>query len=228
MHRVLWQGSSELSNLFAYGNQSHQQAGQNSSGMITSRSGGVGWPSTSYSPVPFTGHSPNGDAMVNSSARNYSQIDSKPQKQQHAASPPHENSSFGVGIEFASGRRELIVSSLVPGCSAQVNGSIRIGDQMVEAGGVKGLDFKTAREIILGRQGTSVNLTFLRQGQTFRVNLIRGNSDFVQVGPVHPFAWSLVLRSPPSAHLLPLFLWSVCKFVCKSMESHTLCLCEPS
>ena len=189
MHRAHWQTSNELSNLFTYGNQSHQQAGQNTSGMMTSRSnGGGGWPPTSYSPVTFTGHSTSGDAMANLSARSYSQIDSIPQKQLQAASPPHENSSFGVGIEFASGRRELIVSSLVPGCSAQVNGSIRVGDQMVEAGGVKGLDFKTAREIILGRQGTSVNLTFLRQGQTFRVNLIRGNSDFVQVGAVHPFA----------------------------------------
>ena len=74
-----------------------------------------------------------------------------------------------------------MVSSLVNGCSAYVNGTIRVGDEMIEADGVAGLDFKQAREIILGRQGTTVTLTFRRQTQTYRVTLLRGNSDFVQV-----------------------------------------------
>ena len=89
--------------------------------------------------------------------------------------------TFGVGIEFASGRRELIVSSLVPGCSAHANGTICEGDEMLEAGGVAGLDFKQAREIILGKQGTTVDLTFRRQSMTYRVTLMRGNSGFIQV-----------------------------------------------
>jgi C-terminal processing protease CtpA/Prc len=53
---------------------------------------------------------------------------------------------------------------------------------MVEVDGVTGLDFKQAREIILGKQGTTVDLTFRRQSQTYRVTLMRGNSGFIQVG----------------------------------------------
>jgi hypothetical protein len=109
----------------------------------------------------------------------------QPQQQQQSSQPPHENATFGVGIEFASGRRELIVSSLVPGCSAQVNGTIRVGDELIEAVGVTGIDFKQARDLILGRQGTSVNLRFRRDSQTYPVTLIRGNSDYIQLEHKH-------------------------------------------
>ena len=120
-----------------------------------------------YSPVQF-GHQMNGDS-------------NRPPATQQQKREPHEVTTFGVGIEFASGRRELIVSSLVPGCSAHANGAICVGDEMVEVDGVTGLDFKQAREIILGRQGTTVDLTFRRQSQTYRVTLMRGTSGFIQV-----------------------------------------------
>ena len=191
---ILWQASNETSRPFVSGNHSHQHTAHNSSNMVTARSP-CGWATSSYSPVHF-GHQPNlhshGDSAMIASTRNMSKIESMSPKQPQSAS--HENSSFGVGIEFAAGRRELIVSSLVPGCSAQVNGNIRVGDEMVEADGVTGLDFKQAKSIILGRQGTSVSLAFRRQGQTYRVNLIRGNIDFVQVFATHSYE----LRSLPS------------------------------
>jgi hypothetical protein len=42
---------------------------------------------------------------------------------------PYENLQFGVGIEFAPGRRELIVSSVVAGCSAYVEGTVQVNLQ---------------------------------------------------------------------------------------------------
>lgn len=181
------QATSEFGMNFAYANQAHSPAPlprrvDSPGGRMTSRmyhesvagSGrsygdGVPW-GTQYSPVQFGNHM-NGDSNRPPAS-----------PQQKRESQPHEITTFGVGIEFASGRRELIVSSLVPGCSAHANGTIRVGDEMVEVDGVTGLDFKQAREIILGKQGTTVDLTFRRQSQTYRVTLMRGNSGFIQVG----------------------------------------------
>jgi C-terminal processing protease CtpA/Prc len=55
----------------------------------------------------------------------------------------------------------------------------------MEAVGVTGIDFKQARDLILGRQGTSVNLRFRRDSQTYPVTLIRGNSDYIQLEHKH-------------------------------------------
>jgi hypothetical protein len=189
------QATSELGTHFAYTNQTHHlgplpRRADSPGGRLTSRmypesvtgggrsyAEGGSWASQ-YSPVQF-GHQVNGDNKWSPATRNFH--GDHPQQQRDPGTPPHENMTFGVGIEFASGRRELVVSSLVPGCSAHANGTICEGDEMLEAGGVAGLDFKQAREIILGTQGTTVDLTFRRQSMTYRVTLMRGNSGFIQL-----------------------------------------------
>ena len=189
------QATSELGTHFAYTNQTHilgplPRRADSPGGRLTNRmypesvTGGgrsyaEGGPwASQYSPVQI-GHQVNGDSKWSHATCNFH--GDHPQQQRDPGTPPHENMTFGVGIEFASGRRELIVSSLVPGCSAHANGTICEGDEMLEAGGVAGLDFKQAREIILGKQGTTVDLTFRRQSMTYRVTLMRGNSGFIQV-----------------------------------------------
>ena len=139
------------------------------------------------------------------------------QQNQNTAASPHENLTFGVGIEFASGRRELIVSSLVPLCSAHSNGTIRVGDEMIEAQGVSGLDFKQARDLILGRQGTTVNLTFRRQSQTYRVVLMRGNSDYIQVRLTSKRARTLAhMHGKHEKNVLKTYDHMRCFFICAS------------
>jgi len=87
----------------------------------------------------------------------------------------------GVGMEFDSQR--MIITGLRPGCAAAYSKSIAIGDQMAAVDGVETYDFKRARELILGTQGSTVNITFKKNGsgQLYTVPLLRGTADYIHM-----------------------------------------------
>ena len=99
--------------------------------------------------------------------------------------PAEEEACFGVGIEFAPESHQLVVSRLVPGCSADVDGKIRVGDELIQAEGASSLDHQTARDIIRGKQGSLVTLSFWRPNgpseDKYHVTLVRGDSEYVRL-----------------------------------------------
>eukprot|EP00802_Teleaulax_amphioxeia_P007257 Tamp_07263.p1 GENE.Tamp_07263~~Tamp_07263.p1 ORF type:complete len:408 (-),score=78.19 Tamp_07263:1311-2438(-) len=106
--------------------------------------------------------------------------------QQMASSSSRPNSTpqgtlVGVGMEFDSQR--MIITSLRPGCAAAYSKQITIGDQLVAVDGQETYDFKRARDLILGTQGTFVSITFKKNGsaQRYTVSLLRGTADYVHM-----------------------------------------------
>jgi hypothetical protein len=87
----------------------------------------------------------------------------------------------GVGMEFDSQR--MIITGLRPGCAAAYSKQITIGDHLVAVDGHETYDFKRARDLILGTQGSSVAITFKKNGssQLYTVSLLRGTADYIHM-----------------------------------------------
>ena len=87
----------------------------------------------------------------------------------------------GVGMEFDSQR--MIITGLRPGCAAAYSKQITIGDQLVAVDGHDTYDFKRARDLILGTQGSTVAITFRKNGssQLYTVSLLRGTADYIHM-----------------------------------------------
>ena len=87
----------------------------------------------------------------------------------------------GVGMEFDSTR--MIVTGLRPGCAAAYSKQISIGDQLIGVDGQECSDFKRARELILGVQGSTVSIEFKKNGSSSRysVVLLRGTADYIHM-----------------------------------------------
>ena len=88
---------------------------------------------------------------------------------------------MGVGMEFDSTR--MIVTGLRPGCAAAYSKQISIGDQLIGVDGQECSDFKRARELILGVQGSTVSIEFKKNGSSSRysVVLLRGTADYIHM-----------------------------------------------
>jgi len=87
----------------------------------------------------------------------------------------------GVGMEF-DGQR-MIITGLRAGCAAAYSKQIEIGDQLAAVDMVETNDFKHARDLILGTQGSTVNICFKKNGtgQLFTVPLLRGTADYIHM-----------------------------------------------
>ena len=87
----------------------------------------------------------------------------------------------GVGMEFDSQR--MIITGLRPGCAAAYSKQITIGDHLVAVDRQETYDFKRARDLILGVQGSSVAITFKKNGssQLYTVSLLRGTADYIHM-----------------------------------------------
>ena len=87
---------------------------------------------------------------------------------------------FGVGFSVDGW---LTVDALAPGCSADKSGSVQVGDRVVAVDGNADLTPDTAKDLILGRQGTYATISFKRREgpntRTFKVQLMRGTSDYI-------------------------------------------------
>jgi predicted nucleic acid-binding Zn-ribbon protein len=81
-------------------------------------------------------------------------------------------------MEFDAQR--MVVIGLRPGCAAAHSQQIQVGDQLISVEGQQPTDFKQARDLILGTQGTSVSLTFKKQSSNTRyaVTLLRGTAEY--------------------------------------------------
>uniref|UniRef100_A0A6T8JUY2 PDZ domain-containing protein n=2 Tax=Hemiselmis andersenii TaxID=464988 RepID=A0A6T8JUY2_HEMAN len=93
----------------------------------------------------------------------------------------------GVGIFFQQeGDGSVVVKTIVSGGSAEREGSVRVGDQIlsVDEHKVVGEPLSVLRGLILGSQGSFVKLTFQRkdmgEAHTFDVRLMRGSAEYLQ------------------------------------------------
>ena len=79
----------------------------------------------------------------------------------------------GIGVTIQYTDQGLLVESVLPGGSAE-EGGIRAGDLIVEIGGLPCVPAdESHRALILGEEGTTVNLAVLRDGFTYRYTLTR-------------------------------------------------------
>ena len=81
-----------------------------------------------------------------------------------AIAQPFSHGKAGVGLFFQEEKKELVVRNIVPGGSAEANGSIKPGDIIIGVDGksVEGQGIEMLRDCIIGNIGTFVELSFLR------------------------------------------------------------------
>ena len=106
----------------------------------------------------------------------------------HTGQEAHAIVQAGVGIFFQQDVGGfVVVKTIVKGGSAERDGTVQIGDRIlsVDDRSVAGQSLSALRSLILGPQGSTVKLEFVRQGigffirdQVYSVSLIRGTSEY--------------------------------------------------
>uniref|UniRef100_A0A7S4K8L0 Vacuolar protein 8 n=1 Tax=Guillardia theta TaxID=55529 RepID=A0A7S4K8L0_GUITH len=98
---------------------------------------------------------------------------------------PRSGKPAGVGIYFQESGSKIVVNHLIRGGSAERSGKIIPGDVITAIDGknVEGKSVGELRNYIVGIEGSSVNLSFLRESDgssnSFDVMLVRGSPEFI-------------------------------------------------
>jgi hypothetical protein len=87
----------------------------------------------------------------------------------------------GVGIYFQESGSDIVVNHLIRGGSAERSGKVVAGDIIVsiDNNDVRSNGVGQMRNFIVGPEGSTVNLTFVRNEESFTVALLRGSPEYI-------------------------------------------------
>jgi hypothetical protein len=87
----------------------------------------------------------------------------------------------GVGIYFQESGSDIVVNHLIRGGSAERSGKVVAGDIIVsiDDNDVRSNGVGQMRNFIVGPEGSTVNLTFVRNEESFTVALLRGSPEYI-------------------------------------------------
>ena len=109
-----------------------------------------------------------------------------------------------VPCEQESGS-DIVVNHLIRGGSAERSGKVQSGDVIVSIDDrdVRGKGVGEMRNFIVGPEGSTVNLGFVRDGQSFTVALLRGSPEYITsvMGPSASATKSPMVNNAPSPRL---------------------------
>jgi carboxyl-terminal processing protease len=83
---------------------------------------------------------------------------------------------FGIGAQLRDDLDGLTVMRILENSPAEQSMKVKINDKIIAVDGepVLGMDITEAVELIRGEKGTTVHLTFLRDGEMMEIELVRG------------------------------------------------------
>ncbi len=83
---------------------------------------------------------------------------------------------FGIGAQLRDDLNGLTIMRILEGSPASVDNKLKVGDKIVavDAEPIVGMDITEAVELIRGQQGTTVQLTVLREEEKLQIPITRG------------------------------------------------------
>jgi hypothetical protein len=90
----------------------------------------------------------------------------------------------GVGIYFQESGSDIVVNHLIRGGSAERSGKVQAGDIIISIDDkdVRNKGVGEMRNFIVGPEGSTVTLGFMRDGGSFTVALLRGSPEYITTG----------------------------------------------